>query len=128
MAFIRHAILALGVGLICLAPISAEARCREVGRNIFHPPKGIDAKKFRQTDNGRCSISYETLGNFMMTSAKILEQPKNGKLTQDKPFGFLYVANKGWKGKDVFAVQVCGESMTAKGCSRLDYEMVTEKF
>lgn len=128
MALFRHAIFSVGIALIAFAPMSAEAKCREVGRNIFHPPKGINAMKFRQTDNGRCSISYETLGNFTMTSARILEQPRHGKLTQDKPFGFLYLANKGWKGKNIFAVEVCGESMTAKGCSRLDYEMVTEPF
>src|SRR5690242_18335219 len=128
MAAIRLAFLALGVAVTCLSPLSAEAKCREVGKNFFHPPKGIDANKYRQTDNGRCSFSYETFGTFMMTSARILEQPKNGKLTQDRPFGFVYVARKSFRGKDVFAVEVCGESMAARGCSRLNYEMVTEPF
>ena len=42
MAFARHAIFALGIGLFCFAPMSAEARCNKIGWNQkYDPAKGV---------------------------------------------------------------------------------------
>ena len=59
MAFARHAIFALGIGLFCFAPMSAEARCNKIGWNQkYDPAKGVGTDLFYETDNGSCTVTH----------------------------------------------------------------------
>jgi len=80
MAFVRHALLALVIGLFALAPLSAEAKCRTIGKPIFYVTKGVGADFTMQTDNGRCYINYVSYATVAFTSARVVTQPKNGRI------------------------------------------------
>lgn len=123
MALFRHAIFVICIGFICFLPMSAEAKCRELGKQTFYVTKGVGADFTMQTDNGRCYISYVSYATVAFTSARVVTQPKNGRIEQKERFGFEYVSKKGFRGHDTLAIELCGEGMTGKGCAVLNYDI-----
>jgi hypothetical protein len=123
MALFRHAIFVAGLGLACFSPVSAEARCRLIGNPIFYVTKGVGADIAMQTDNGRCYLNYVSYGTTAFTSARIVSEPKNGRIEQKERFGFQYTSKKGFRGHDKLSIELCGEGMTGKGCGILSYDI-----
>jgi hypothetical protein len=123
MVLFRHVFWVLGAALICLSPLSAEAKCREVGKQTFYVTKGVGANFAMQTDNGRCYLNYLSYGTVAFTNARVVKQPQNGRIEQRQQFEFEYVSKKGFRGRDQLSIELCGEGMTGKGCAILNYDI-----
>lgn len=60
----------------------------------------------------------------MFTSASIAQSPKKGRLEQTGNFDFRYGPNKGYSGKDTYAVKICGSGLNGSGCSTIIYTAI----
>ena len=127
MALFRHAIFALGVGFVCFAPISAEARCTKIGWNQkYDPAKSIGTDFFYETDNGSCSVTHSIpsgQGAYKYTNTRVVEGARNGTVKYVSLTKWQYRAKPGFTGKDNFKLEVCAESTLSKGCSLIIYEL-----
>ena len=104
-------------------PTLASAACRQQGDARFNAAKSVGTDFFYVSD-GICGLGYVSSLNTY-TSARVVTAPKQGKVTQDKPFHFIYKAPSGFKGEETFLIELCGERNGAKGCAPLKYTIST---
>jgi TonB family protein len=83
------------------------------------------------SDDGSCIHPYQSRGlltnqargALRLTSSSIVSEPKNGTLSRLGDLGFKYQARADFTGVDQYTLQVCGEWLSAKGCSILHYRI-----
>jgi hypothetical protein len=118
------------LGAVSFASLPAQADCRAPptsgGSNAqqFHVDKN-DTVTFSRLLSGtpsECKHAFTAGANLTFTSASILRTPLNGTLQQTGAFSFLYKPNPGFKGKDAYAVKVCGKNRVGSGCSTINYD------
>ena len=81
-----------------------------------------------EMDESGCRYNYSSAHENMthirptiFEKAVVMKDPQNGKLAQVGEFSFFYKPNKGFKGKDLFVIYLCGSSAGGSGCARLTY-------
>jgi hypothetical protein len=73
-----------------------------------------------------CRHSYWSEGTTQFSGASISEQPSNGELNQTGDYEFEYKPNKGFKGSDEYAVEICGENDNGSGCATITYQVTVQ--
>lgn len=114
-------------GVAAASPQVQRENCRTQGP-VYYITQSSKIEFSTQIDENGCRYSYTSAHeNQTRTRAPIFEkavvmkEPSNGNLTQVGEFSFFYKPNKGFRGKDVFVIYLCGSSAGASGCARLTY-------
>jgi len=66
-------------------------------------------------------------GRMFFTELSIVQRPTNGTLQQTGQFIVRYTPKSGFRGSDVYAVRICGESQAVgSGCSTIRYNVTVQ--
>lgn len=100
----------------------AMADCREQRSSYF--PDQNDAVTFTAflAGPGACMHEFRSPIGFEFTGASIATRPSNGTLSKLGPNSFMYKPKPGAKGRDQYAVKVCGNSRAGSGCSLINFD------
>ena len=122
--------LLLLTGSDAARPQPQPASCRTQGPPYYISQNSKVELNSEMDENG-CRYSYTSAHENMthirptiFEKAVIMKDPQNGKITLVGEFSFFYKPNKGFKGKDVFIIYVCGTSASGSGCARLTYNAI----
>jgi hypothetical protein len=100
--------------------------CNRTGNTTFHPDKN-EANTLNETSvgGGACRHQYNEHG-ARFTSLSVATHPKNGTVTQTGDRTFAYQPRAGFKGSDVYAIQICANTSKGSGCSTLTYQVTVD--
>ncbi len=123
--------LVLGTALLLASAGSARAQlqkvnCQTQGEPFYLHQNSKVTHESVMDENG-CRYSYISAQSDgrprVFEKAVIAQAPKKGQLSQPGEFSFFYKPGNGFKGKDTFAVYICGTTMHGSGCSRITYNV-----
>ena len=103
-----------------------KVNCQTQGEPFYLHQNSKVAHESMMDENG-CRYSYISAQSDgrprVFEKAVIAQAPKKGQLSQSGEFSFFYKPGNGFKGKDTFAVYICGTTMHGSGCSRITYNV-----
>ncbi len=113
----------LVLALSTVLPASAWAGC-EVS-NFSFDLTGASKTSIVKVDSGdSCSVFFRAGGQYSFSSLTLTEKPSHGTVAKDGRFSFSYEPKAGFRGKDMFALELCGaHGIRGKGCVTLRYDV-----
>lgn len=115
---------ALAVSMSLLAT-TAKADCRTAPFRFFVDQNDtVDTTV--NTDGSECPIQFRAGGQLMLDGMTIAARPRNGTIATTGALSAVYRPKTGFKGKDAFAIRVCGSNRSGKGCSTIRYAVTVQ--
>lgn len=105
---------------------AAEAKCSPPSGYPFFPDQNDTVTYVQVADSKGCGHFFRSGGQTAFTSASIVSAAKNGKFVQTGAFNFSYTPKAGFRGRDTYAVKVCGTNRAGSGCSTINYQTTIE--
>lgn len=116
--------LALLTLLALPAAASAECAAASVGYQFDNSTKNTHLSVDKDV---ACGMIYTSGAQNMLSSLTIVEKPSVGYLEKNGRFGFAYFPKKGYTGKDLFVLKLCGvHNIQGAGCQTIRYEVTVD--
>lgn len=75
----------------------------------------------------RCANrNFRSFGTAVFKRLNALELPSHGKVELREGGHYSYTPAEGYRGKDRFVLQICGETAGVLQCSKLSYDVTVE--
>lgn len=103
------------------APLSqAMARCQVAGYSYRFQNETVDFAA--SVDAGTsCDHTRRAFGRTVFTGFSIVQRPSHGTLARTGDYSVRYTPKAGFRGKDTYAIRICGRSGGGSGCSTIRY-------
>jgi hypothetical protein len=123
------AMIGLAGMVAATAPAAAqftEFRSCAVSGNFSLASPGPWVRAMLTNERGCESIAFQADGTMFFERLFVEKQPANGKLTLLQRGRFTYVPNRGFKGRDNFVLEICGQEAGRPGCAMLQYDILVQ--
>ncbi len=102
------------------APSAARADCAAPFLSF-----NIDADPTLRVEQETTSVCRNVFASTEFTvyeNLQVLSKPRNGVLIRPDALTVVYEPAKGFKGKDEYAIRVCGKRVRKSGCAKITYD------
>lgn len=116
----------LSASFLLAGTLASEARCRWGGNGWRLGHEGPWQMVLSLRAGERCDRSFAYGGNVTLKRLNLMEQPAQGRIDLRQGGYLTYTPRAGYRGRDAFTIQVCGEESGHGSCTSLVYQVSVE--